>query len=334
MRASPRWPALVLTAGLGTRLRPLTYHRAKAAIPVAGESLVRRILKWLAVHGITDVVLNLHHQAHTITAIVGDGSDLGLRVRYSWEDPVLGSAGGPRRALPLVGSESFVVKNGDTLTDLDPGRIAREHERSGALVTLAVAPNREPERYGGVLVDDDGRVAGFSRAGDPQPSFHFIGVQAAAADAFADLSPDRRTESVTELYPRLLRDRPGSVRAVVVDATFHDVGTAADYLETSLALARLEGLASLPWGRGCSIDPSSRVERSILWEDVTVEASCEIVDCVVADGVRIPAGSRFERRTIASAARAVASDGDEVVGDLLVAPLEGRRRRSREARRA
>lgn len=333
MRASPRWPALVLTAGLGTRLRPLTYHRAKAAIPVAGEPLVRRILTWLAAHDVADVVLNLHHQPHTITAIVGDGSDLGLRVRYSWEDPVLGSAGGPRRALPLVGSDLFFIINGDTLTDLDPRRIARDHERSGGLVTMAVTPNRAPERYGGVLVERDGRVTGFTRAGDLQPSFHFIGVQAASADAFAELSPDRPAESVTDLYPQLLRDRPGSVRAVVADATFHDVGTPAEYLETSLAIARLEGREPLAMGYGCSIDSSARVERSILWESVTVGPSCEIVECVVADGLRIPAGSRFERRAIASATRAVASEGDRVVGDLLVAPLEGRRR-SREARRA
>ena len=90
-------PALVLTAGLATRLRPLSLVRAKAALPVAGEALARRVLRWLAGAGVTDAVLNLHHLPHTLTAIVGDGSDLDLRVRYSWEMPVLGSAGGPRR---------------------------------------------------------------------------------------------------------------------------------------------------------------------------------------------------------------------------------------------
>src|SRR6478672_8495534 len=95
-------PALVLTAGLATRLRPLSFVRAKAALPVAGVPLVRRILTSLASAGITDVVMNLHHLPHTLTTLVGDGSDLGMTVRYSWETPVLGSAGGPRRALPLL----------------------------------------------------------------------------------------------------------------------------------------------------------------------------------------------------------------------------------------
>ena len=85
----------LLTAGLGTRLRPLSAVRAKPALPVAGEALVRRILGWLAASGVTDVVLNLHHRPETVCAVVGDGSDLGVRVRYSWENPVLGSGGRP-----------------------------------------------------------------------------------------------------------------------------------------------------------------------------------------------------------------------------------------------
>src|SRR6476660_5518416 len=105
--------ALVLTAGLGTRLEPLTYVRAKAAGPVNGETLARRVVRWLAAQGVGDLVLNLPHLPDTIAASVGDGSDLGARVRYSWEQPVLGSAGGPRRALPLLtdGRSTFIIVN-------------------------------------------------------------------------------------------------------------------------------------------------------------------------------------------------------------------------------
>ena len=95
--------ALLLSAGLGTRLRPLTLVRAKPAIPVAGIPMARRIIGWLAGAGITDVVLNLHHLPETITSVVGDGGDLGVRARYSWEQPrVLGSAGArPRLCMSL-----------------------------------------------------------------------------------------------------------------------------------------------------------------------------------------------------------------------------------------
>src|ERR671911_70460 len=124
-------PALLLTAGLGTRLRPLTFVRAKPSVPIAGVPLVRRIVGWLRTHGVTDLVMNLHHLPETITAIVGDGSDLGATVRYSWEQPkVLGSAGGPKRALRILGREPFFIINGDTLTDLDPIALLADHERS------------------------------------------------------------------------------------------------------------------------------------------------------------------------------------------------------------
>src|SRR5512132_2729599 len=118
-------PALLLTAGLGTRLRPLTFVRAKAAVPVNGETLARRAIRSLVAQGITDLVLNLHHLPATVTASVGDGSDLGARVRYSWENPVLGSAGGPRHALPLL--TDSIVSDIESRPDpgsrtLDPGR--------------------------------------------------------------------------------------------------------------------------------------------------------------------------------------------------------------------
>src|SRR4029079_2711792 len=125
--------ALVLTAGLGTRLRPLTEVRAKPAMPVAGIPMIRRIVAWLAAQGVTDCVANLHHLPETVAAAIGDGMDLGVRVRYSWEQPaVLGSAGGPRLALPIIGADTFLIVNGDTLTDFDLRAMVDAHERSEA----------------------------------------------------------------------------------------------------------------------------------------------------------------------------------------------------------
>src|SRR4051812_28951729 len=158
-------------------------------MPIGGEPLVRRIVQWLARQRVTDIVINLHYLPDTITAVVGDGSDLGARVRYSWEQPlILGSAGGPRRALPIIGASSFYVVNGDTLTDLELAPLARDHETSGALVTIPVIANTHPERYGGAQLGDDGRVIGFaSRGPSAVGTYHMIGVQAAQAEAFAHL---------------------------------------------------------------------------------------------------------------------------------------------------
>ena len=183
------WPAMLLTAGLGTRLAPLSDLKAKPALPVAGVPLAGRILRWLAGGGVADAVLNLHHRPETVTAAVGDGRAFGVRVRYSWEPRVLGSAGGPARALPLLDADRFFLVNGDTLTDLDLAALAASHTASGAAVTLAVVPNPDPLHYGGVSVDEDGCVRGFAAPGPGNRGWHFIGVQAVNASVFAALDP-------------------------------------------------------------------------------------------------------------------------------------------------
>jgi NDP-sugar pyrophosphorylase family protein len=301
--------AIVLTAGIGTRLRPLTCVRAKPAVPVAGEALARRILRGLADQGIRETVLNLHYRPETIAAAVGDGRDLGLSVRYSWEPAILGSAGGPRVALSLLGADRALVLNGDTLTDLDLGSLARAHTASGALVTMALVENPDPARYGGVELDERGVVRGFTAPGAAVPSYHFIGVQIVEAEAFAGVPADRASSSVGELYPTLMRTRPGSIHGVPSTARFEDVGTPADYLATSLTVAAREGRRASLVGRACRIDGSSTIERSVLWDEVIVEADCELVECIVADRVRVPARTRLRRAAL------VLQDGPPVRGE-------------------
>src|SRR5436305_10375067 len=134
MGSDPIYSALVLTAGLGTRLEPLSRVRAKPAVPIAGQPLVSRIIRWLAAQRVRNLVLNLHHLPETITRHVGDGSGLGARVRYSWEFPILGSAGGPRKALPLLPDADSLIINGDTLTAVDLVALAKRHREGDALV--------------------------------------------------------------------------------------------------------------------------------------------------------------------------------------------------------
>ena len=271
--------------------------------------MIRRIVAWLASHGITDLVLNLHHRPDTIAAVVGDGTDLGAHVRYSWEQPaVLGSGGGPRLALPIVGSGVFLIVNGDTLTDVDVSALARAHERSTALVTLALVPNREFDRYGGVTVDDDGRVVGFMRRGPgAEGSYHYIGVQVANAEAFAGVRAGDAVSSIGGVYDALMAARPGSVRGFVCDAAFWDVGTVTDYWQTSRAFAdRISGSDAnrenhAAWGQTPVIDGSARVTNSIMWDDVEIGADAVIDECILTDGVRIPAGAAYRRMAIVQA---------------------------------
>src|SRR4029450_3213465 len=229
---------------------PLTEVRAKPAMPVAGVPLIRRIVSWLATNGVTDIVLNLHHLPETITAAGGDGSDLSVRVRYSWEQPlVLGAAGGPRQALPILGVDTFLLINGDTLTDVDLSALALIHRSAGGLVTMVLVPNRAPDRYGGILLDRDQRVVGFTPRGTDKSSYHFVGVQMVEHQVFASL-PDGQpgqpvgepAQSVGGVYDALIATQPGAVRGFVTEAAFLDIGTVADYWSASWSLIEAGGV--------------------------------------------------------------------------------------------
>jgi len=287
--------ALVLAAGLGTRLRPLTLARAKPALPVAGPSLIERVVRWLSGQGVIELIVNLHYRPETITARLGDGAGLGTRVRYSWEQPVLGSAGGPRRAFSLASDERLWLVNGDTLADVPLSAMAEAHRSSEALVTMAVIPNPDPSRYGGVAIDDGGAVSGFSRRGATDPSWHFVGVQIAERAAFERLPDGVPANSVGALYPSLIAEWPGSVRAFRCEVTFRDIGTPADYLAACLALA--DGPAALR-AADAQVAADASVERSVLWEDVHVGSGASLFECVVMSGARVPEGFHARRAVI------------------------------------
>lgn len=313
-------PALVLAAGLGLRLRPLTYCRAKPAVPVAGVPLIRRILAWLQRSGVADVVLNLHHLPETLTALVGDGADLGLAVRYSWEPEILGTAGGPRHALALLGPR-FLIINGDTLADVDLDALVSAHSRSGAKVTLAVTANRAPDRYGGVIADPAGRVRGFTRPGHTGPSSHFVGVQVAEAPVFAALADGQPAATIGGLYDALLARDPEAVRIHVTAARFHDVGTADDYVRTSVVIAETEGAGSAFAAAGAGIHPSAKLTRTIVWDAVTIDRDSELTDCIVTDRVHVPAGSRFEREILLARSAVPGAIAGRRLADVVAVPL-------------
>lgn len=306
-------PALVLTAGIATRLRPLSFLRAKAALPVAGVPLVHRVFRQLVAGGVTDAVLNLHHLPQTITGIVGDGSEFGLRVRYSWEDPVLGQAGGPRRALSILGSSPFLIVNGDTLRDVNIPALVDAHRASGALITWAVIPNEQPDKYSGVAVRD-GVVTRFVPRGATEESFHFVGLQVAEASAFSSLA-----DGVPCEFKQVLAGNPGRIHAHVLPAVeFFDIGTPADYLATSQFLAKRERRST--HGANVRIDPSADVSDSVLWDDVTIGEGARLRECVVCDGATVPPDTAWHGVTLRRAI-GESSPTEKRIAELFVAPL-------------
>ena len=265
---------------------------------MAGEAIARRILRYAHGQGVRRAVLNLHHLPETITALVGDGSDLGVDVRYSFESPVLGSAGGPRKALSLLADEDFFVINGDTLTNVGFAAMEAQHRETGALATIAVVPNEWPDRYSGLILDSTGRFHSVAPRGSRVRSYHVVGVQIVQPAAFARLPLDEPAESISGIYRTLVAENPGAVRAFLCASDFVDVGTPEDYLEASAAVGQREGRPLPHLGRSCEIEPTAVVSDSILWDRVRVGAGAMLRRCIVADGVEIPAGAKFENCVI------------------------------------
>ncbi|MFN8060656.1 MAG: NDP-sugar synthase [Vicinamibacterales bacterium] len=324
---TPPRTALVLAAGHGTRARPLTAVRAKPALPLGTDTLVSRILRWLRDEGVERVVVNLHHRPESVVRAVHDGLPPGLSVRFSSETRLLGSAGGPRHALPLIEDDPFYVVNGDTLTNVDLGALARRHEEAGALVTMAVMPSPDPRHYGGVIVGERDDVIGFARPGRHASPQHFVGVQIMRREAVADLPDGEPAETVWGVYPQLLSRSADAIAALRCRPVFHDIGTVGDYIRTARQLAGAGSRrGSSIVGHGCEVDATAELGDSILWDDVRVGGGASVVRSIVVDGVTVPQGAVLRDAIVfPMSAQPLVPDATSVSGLLVVSlPVEGR----------
>jgi mannose-1-phosphate guanylyltransferase len=230
-----RYRAMVLAAGYGTRLRPLTDRIPKPLVQLGPERLIEAVLRRLVQAGIEEIAVNLHHLPEQIPAVIGTGERLGCVLTYFHEPEILGTAGGLKNAAGFLGAGPFVVANSDMVTDLQVLPLLRHHEASGASATLALR-EQDAERYGSLLVDESGRVLdvvgalGIEPAG--QSRMHFTGLQVLEPELLGRI-PDGPAETPRDLWLPLLRERGGdALAAFAVRGYFSDVGTWDRLLET------------------------------------------------------------------------------------------------------
>ncbi|MFM9149368.1 MAG: NDP-sugar synthase, partial [Solirubrobacterales bacterium] len=152
--------AMVLAAGLGTRLRPVTYSLPKPMVPVVNRPVMEHIVRLLASHDLTEIVANLHWFPDTIESHFGDGSEFGVSITYSREDELLGTAGGVRKVEDFLGDQ-FLVISGDALTDVDLSAMREFHDSHDGIATLAALRVEDTSEFGVVITDEEGRVQGF-----------------------------------------------------------------------------------------------------------------------------------------------------------------------------
>src|ERR1044072_6895097 len=174
--------AIVLSAGYGTRLWPLTEDRTKPAIPILGKPLVGYVAEYLAGYGIDEVVVNLHHRPESVRQALGDGSRFGVKLKYVEEPVILGTSGAVGNARDLLFGETFVVINGKIITDIDLQAALDEHRRTKAIATLVLLPNAACERFSTVETAE-GCIRGFGGMPkkddylDKDPPLMFPGIQ-------------------------------------------------------------------------------------------------------------------------------------------------------------
>jgi NDP-sugar pyrophosphorylase family protein len=299
---------MILAAGYGTRLWPLTIDRTKPAIPFMGRPLIGYVAEYLARYGFDDIVVNLHHQPESVRAALGDGRDYGVRFHYVEEPVILGTSGAVGNARRLLDGDAFVVINGKLATDIDLREALETHRRTAALATLVLRPNPARERYSTVEVRD-GLVTGFGgfppsdNAGRESPSAEavdeagdaplmFTGIQVLDPRVFEYIPPGVFSHSVTDVYvPAIARgDR---VAAHVSGGSWYELSTVRRYLETSVALMKREG-RDVERGQGSVIEEGADVSESVLWEGVRVAASARVRRSVLGAGVRVEPGEVFE----------------------------------------
>jgi mannose-1-phosphate guanylyltransferase len=240
--------AMILAAGLGTRLRPLTNTTPKPLLPVGGTPLILWNLFLLRQAGVVDVMINLHYLGHLIEKALGDGSRYGMRVHYSPEPILLGTGGGIRQAKWFFGREPFLVLNGDTLLDLDVGALLREHvgrhrssDAGASLATLVVRKDPHPEQWGLVEVVDsrilriNGRGAGEGQTGHSERRM-FAGVHVIDPQVL-DRLPSDGPCSIIDAYVQAL-EAGALLRGYLHSGYWSDVGTLERYTETQRDVER------------------------------------------------------------------------------------------------
>lgn len=227
--------AVVLCAGLGTRLRPLTDAVPKPLLEIDGEPLLARTLRRLARAGVREVALNLHHLGHLIRDSIGDGSAFALRVVYAEEPVLLGSAGAVRNLAPFC-DRRFAVVYGDVLADVDLLELEAFHRARGALLTMATTTAEDPTRCGVVTADADGRVLRFVEKPAWAPACATVnaGIYVCEPGIVAWV-PEGPSDFGGDVIPALVREG-APVYALASTVTVHDIGTPAGYARAQRAV--------------------------------------------------------------------------------------------------
>jgi NDP-sugar pyrophosphorylase family protein len=287
--------AIILSAGYGTRLWPLTEDRTKPAIPILGKPLVGYVAEYVARYGFDDIVVNLHHRPESVRAALGDGSQFGVKLRYVEEPVILGTSGALDNTREFFEHESFLSINGKIITDIDLNAALETHRKAGAIATLVLLPNARRERFSVVNVEE-GRITGFGgmpgSEADGLTPLMFTGITILEPRIFDYIPRGVFSHSVTDVYPQAIANGE-TIAAHLATGTWRELSTLKRYLDISVEMLKEIGQRYIG-GSSCTVAESAQITESVLWDNVRVEAGARILRSIVADDVQIPPGAVLE----------------------------------------
>jgi NDP-sugar pyrophosphorylase family protein len=301
---------MILAAGFGTRLFPLTIDRTKPAIPFLGKPLVAYVAEYVAKFGFRDFVVNLHHQPESVRNALGDGSKYGVNIEYALETPeILGTSGALDNARDLLMNGTVLIINGKIISEIDIAAAAETHRQNGAIATMVLKPNIKREKFTEVEVKD-GMVTRLGPHAHPftkeeiRDTQHeaavplmFTGIHFIEPEVFEYFPRGVYSDIVQTFYLPAIKEG-GKVAAHVTDAEWFELSTIPRYLDISLAMMKDQDVFL---GRNCKIDGSAHIRDSVLWDDISIGKDVNLYRTIVADDVNIPDGSHFENAAIVSA---------------------------------
>ena len=287
--------AMILAAGLGTRLRPLTDKKPKALVPVVNRPIIARVIDYLKSHGVTQIIVNAHHHHHQLVDYL-EHESFGVDIEVRVEPKILGTGGGLKNTSGFWDDEPFIVINSDILTDIDLSRAYDNHRKTGGLATLILhdyKPFNQVQTDAHHLITDIFQKSGPGRLA-------FTGIHIMDPAIFSDF-PQEQSFSIIVCYRRLIQSG-AEIRAFIADGHYwHDIGTIDGYFEANKTLLT----DAFFIGTDCRIDPSVRLEdwavvgdgsriekgveirRSILWKAATVREGVKVIDSIVTSSWKV-----------------------------------------------
>ena len=282
--------AMILAAGFGTRLRPLTDKKPKALMPIVNKPLIARVIAYLKSHGVNQIIANAHHHSQQVVDYLGQGNPFGLNVEVRVEPEILGTGGGIKNTEDFWDEDAFVVINTDILTDINLSQAYEYHKKSGTLVTLVL---HDCGPYNQIQINGDRNVVGIDASPGPG-RLAFTGIHIMNRE-FLSCLPETGYSDIIDSYRKLIRSGKPIGAFLSKGHYWRDVGNLDSYRSANRELAE----NSIVIGTGCSLDPSTKlkpwvvvgdhchleahveIKRSILWENVAVKRNVKVTDSIV-----------------------------------------------------